>query len=349
MNGIILDTNAFRYLMNIEMGEKNKIFLEKKPVDDNLFYNYCRNANHLFVTGQTLYELLWQSIEKTGGIEYFAVLYDAIAKYRRIYNVKFSVLNDVDGIFDLKLFEKQYEAKLVDIDYFINEKRKYEAKKIEDLLYKLYISAMGVIVEHYNVDHGDEYYRWVKGVLKEKLESISKAYYENPGTKNELYDKAIERLLGTLWKTSVDLIDQNRKEYGINVPIVHYSNSGTDYMHRLFCKLKRENNKIFKEYDNFLDELAKKFKEKGQPDECIKYWRRLCWRSVHDGAKIRKNDGLDYSIITCLAKDNVINQTKNKIDLNNIFLVTFDSNLYNFSKENSILYKEEIYNKLLGI
>lgn len=349
MSNIILDTNAFIYLMNIEKRKTNTLFLNKRPVDDKIFYDYCQNANHLFVTGQTLYELLWQSIEKTGGIEDFAVLYDAIAKYRRIYNVKFSVLNDADGIFDLKMFEKQYKSKSVDIDYFINEKRKYEVKKIEDLLFTVYVSAMGVIVDYYNADLGDEYYTRVRIALKEQLENISKAYYDNPGTQNELYDKEIEALLGILWKTSVDLMRQEGKKYGISVPEVRYENSGTDYMHRLFCKLKRENNRIFEEYSKFLHELATNSNEKGQPEECIKYWRRLCWRSIYNGAKIRKNDGLDYSIITCLTKENIKNETENMIDTDNIFLVTFDKNLYNFSKENSVLYKEEIYNKLLGM
>lgn len=182
------------------------------------------------------------------------------------------------------------------------------------------------------------------------MEYISKMYYDNPGTKNELYDKYIEWLLGTLWKTSVDFISEGGNAYGINVPEVRFENSGTDYMHRLFCKLKRKNNKIFDEYDKFLNELATNLKVRGgQPEECIKYWKRLCWRSVYNGAKIKKNDGLDYSIITCLAKENILNETENRIDMDSVFLVTFDKNLYNFSKENSVLYKEDVYNKLLGI
>ena len=34
MNNIILDTNAFIYLMNIEKGKKNTICVEKKHVDE---------------------------------------------------------------------------------------------------------------------------------------------------------------------------------------------------------------------------------------------------------------------------------------------------------------------------
>lgn len=35
------------------------------------------------------------------------------------------------------------------------------------------------------------------------------------------------------------------------------------------------------------------------------------------------------------------------VDLNNTFSLTFDANLYSFSKENSVLYKKEIYDELL--
>ena len=89
-SNIILDTNAFIYLTNIERNIENALYIEKKPVNEKVFYDYCINSNHLFVTGQTLYELFWQSVEKTNDIYEFAVLFDAIAKYRRIYNVKFS-------------------------------------------------------------------------------------------------------------------------------------------------------------------------------------------------------------------------------------------------------------------
>lgn len=347
MNNIILDTNAFIYLMNIEKGKKNTICIEKKPVDDKVFNRLCREANHLFVTGQTLYELFWQSIENTGDVLEFAVLYDAIAKYRRIYKINFSVLNDVDGIFDLKLFEEQFHNNTVAQEYFVEKKRKYECAKLEKLLFTLYVSAMGDILACYGADIPKEYYAAVNNYIHVELEKISKEYYRNPGTKNELYDKKIESILGSVWKDTVDMLREAGKKQGIVIPENAYNYSGSDYMHKLFNKIKKEDETIFKKFDNFIDEMVEKLKQNGDTEESVLYLRRLCKRSIYEGAKIRKNDGLDYSIITCLAKENIVNETDIAIDLKNTFSLTFDKNLYEFSKENSVLYNKQIYDELL--
>ena len=104
----------------------------------------------------------------------------------------------------------------------------------------------------------------------------------------------------------------------------------------------------FKKFDIFINEVGEILKKKGDSEESVLYLKRLCKRSIYNGAKIRKNDGLDYSIITCLAKENVVNETNSTIDLNNTFSLTFDTNLYRFSKENSVLYKKQIYDELLN-
>ena len=96
-----------------------------------------------------------------------------------------------------------------------------------------------------------------------------------------------------------------------------------------------------------IDEMVEKLKQNGDTEESVLYLRRLCKRSIYEGAKIRKNDGLDYSIITCLAKENIVNETDIAIDLKNTFSLTFDKNLYEFSKENSVLYNKQIYDELL--
>lgn len=41
---------------------------------------------------------------------------------------------------------------------------------------------------------------------------ISNAYYVSPSTKNELYDKSIEAVLGTVWKATVDMLRDAGKE-----------------------------------------------------------------------------------------------------------------------------------------
>ncbi len=206
---------------------------------------------------------------------------------------------------------------------------------------------MGAILDCYGADIPKEYYDGVRDVIHVELDRISNAYYVSPSTKNELYDKSIEAVLGTVWKATVDMLRDAGKEQGIVIPDNTYNDSGSDYMHRLFCKIKRVDDKIFKRFDDFLDEMGENLKKNGDPTESVLYLKRLCKRSIYSGAKIRKNDGLDYSIMTCLAKENVVNETDSSVDLNNTFSLTFDANLYSFSKENSVLYKKEIYDELL--
>ena len=106
---ILLDTNAFIYLMRNEKECSNTISLENRQINESKFYDECKNANYLFITSQTLYEIFWQSIKKTKKIDQFAYYYDQIIKFKNKYNVKFSILNDTDGGFELRLFEDQYK------------------------------------------------------------------------------------------------------------------------------------------------------------------------------------------------------------------------------------------------
>lgn len=97
---ILLDTNAFIYLMRNEKECSNTISLENRQINESKFYDECKNANYLFITSQTLYEIFWQSIKKTKKIDQFAYYYDQIIKFKNKYNVKFSILNDTDGEFE---------------------------------------------------------------------------------------------------------------------------------------------------------------------------------------------------------------------------------------------------------
>ena len=55
-------------------------------------------------------------------------------------------------------------------------------------------------------------------VIHVELDRISNAYYVSPSTKNELYDKSIEAVLGTVWKATVDMLRDAGKEQGIVIP-----------------------------------------------------------------------------------------------------------------------------------
>lgn len=77
------------------------------------------------------YMRFFGKVLKNKKIDQFAYYYDQIIKFKNKYNVKFSILNDTDGEFELRLFEDQYKDNKVDINHFIERKREYEVKKIK--------------------------------------------------------------------------------------------------------------------------------------------------------------------------------------------------------------------------
>ena len=71
----------------------------------------------------------WQSIKKTKKLINLLIIMIKLLNLKIKYNVKFSILNDTDGGFELRLFEDQYKDNKVDINHFIERKREYEVKK----------------------------------------------------------------------------------------------------------------------------------------------------------------------------------------------------------------------------
>ena len=127
MNNIILDTNAFIYLMRNEKECSNTISLENRQINESKFYDECKNANYLFITSQTLYEIFWQSIKKTKKIDQFAYYYDQIIKFKNKYYQPY-----LDN--ELKCFKPKTEVLVInafnnDLIVSIDEKV-YELKEL---------------------------------------------------------------------------------------------------------------------------------------------------------------------------------------------------------------------------
>ena len=171
-------------------------------------------------------------------------------------------------------------------------------------------------------------------------------YYSDLKLKNEWYDKEIDDLFNFLLENMISYIEPQIKENGHKFPKIQ-NVKGTKYVHKLFCKLKKDDKTVFEKYDNHLKGLVEELEKMGMSKNCMKYWIRMCRRCVYSGAKIKKNDGLDYSIVTCMDESIVINKTNNMINTNDIIFVTFDTNLYNFSKECDVLYSKKFYDNLM--
>jgi len=348
-SNIILDTNAVVYLRNIEMGKENNIHVEGKRVKDSVFFEFCKNAENLYVTGQSLFELLWQSLEYEDK-DYLFDTYNMIAGFKRRYGVPFTVLNDINCMFNLEQFQDQYKNGKVDVTELVRQKMNFEIECIHRLLFILYCSAMAIIVDYAQVDLGRAYYDKVHTKMHDELLKTAQDYYSTPKeADNKDYDKEIERILAENIKEGVEYcrcLKPFTDSDSINLPPTDSEESGTNYLYELFKKLKKQRPNIYKDFEDNLNDVGVQLINHGEFEDCVKFFKYICLRSVEDKAKLRKNDGLDFSILTCLAKDYFKNETSNSFNEMNTFMLTFDKKLYTFSKEQNVLYNKGIYDAL---
>lgn len=81
-------------------------------------------------------------------------------------------------------------------------------------------------------------------------------------------------------------------------------------------------------------------------EETTLFIKRLCDRVIKQRTKLRKNDGIDFGIVTCFDNHNLINETSRDFNKSCTYILSFDRNIYLFSKENNILYNKDLYEKL---
>ncbi len=348
-SSIILDTNAVVYLSNIEKGKENSICVEGKQVKDAVFFEFCKNAENLYVTGQTLFELLWQSLEHEDD-DYMFDTYNLIAGFKRKYGVPFTVINDINCMFNLEQFQDQYKTGKIDVTELIEQKMNFEIECLQRLLFTMYCSSMAIIVDYAQVDFGPQYYSIVHAKMHDEIAKIAWEYYSNPKeADNKIYDKEIERILADSIKEGVEycrLLKPFTESDSISLPPTNSENSGTVYLFGLFNRLKKQRPNIYNDFENNLNDVGVQLINDGEYEDSVKFLKYICFRSVENKVKIRKNDGLDFSILTCLAKDHFQNETSNSFNEKNTFMLTFDKKLYTFSKEQKVLYNKAIYDAL---
>lgn len=82
---ILLDTNAFIYLMRNEKECSNTISLENRQINESKFYDECKNANYLFITSQTLYEIFGKVLKTKKLINLLIIMI-------KLLNLKISIM-----------------------------------------------------------------------------------------------------------------------------------------------------------------------------------------------------------------------------------------------------------------
>lgn len=351
MSDYILDTNAFIYLIDTELGNKPPITIDKKHIDCQKFHDLCVEANCLYITSQTLYELLWQSVEKND-IKIFEKQCNQMVRMRKKYGMGFSILNDEAVDFDIANLAKEFEEGIFDIEKWINQKRNYEKRKISFLIFSVYSTVIMLIAEEYQLDIDDWFCEMIKSHIEVRLDDFSKKYYDIntfKNYKNSSYDKCIDDILLEIIEITIKIIEEalNGKENNFVIPSGEYS-SGIEYIFKLMHLNKRHDSKWFDKYDKqIVDLIFAMEQERGLNDSSTLFIKRLCNRVVKEKTKLRKNDGIDYGIVSCLDNHIIINETHRDFNPDDIYLISFDMNVYHFSKEEKVLYDQGLYDKLL--
>ena len=81
-------------------------------------------------------------------------------------------MNDTDGEFELRLFEDQYKDNKVDINHFIERKREYEVKKINELLIGKKVKAIT------QTRYGDLYIHFDNDIIIQIMIDCRPRHYE---------------------------------------------------------------------------------------------------------------------------------------------------------------------------
>lgn len=353
MNNIILDTNAFVYLIDYELGIKDNITIEKNVVDPKKLHEACTTAHSLYITSQTLYELFWQSME-LGNVEIFAIQYDQIAKIRKKYGIGFSVLNSRDCVFDMSRFARCYKSRSLDENEWVEKKRLYEKEVLSHIIAAVYGLPLATILTNLPINFHQDFFKSLTEFIEKELDGFSSRYYDlSAATRptNKDYDALINTILLTAWEATFELINEVLKQNGFDTIYIpdKSATSSADYITTLLKKNKQRgfsdlDEVLNNDLDNYMLGLKSRY---NLNDVSVLFMRRLILRCAKEKVKLRKNDGLDYTIVSCLDVKEIKNETGIDFDKENTFLLTFDNNLYQYIKETNLMYNNAFYDGLL--
>lgn len=350
MKDIILDTNAYRYLYDIINGKVPTINVEGKFISNDKFVSTCSDCSKLYITGETLFELFWQSIEVDNTVNDFIDKYSFMRIFEQEYGVPVRVLNNTAGLFEMDKFVAECQEGKVEWKYYVQKKKEYEVTTLKLLISIMYGAMMLPVADYFQVEINDIYYQSMVEMISTRLADIANQYYvQRSIVKNEMFSQEIDKILLSAWKSTINFFplistNWNDKIFNVRASV----NSGVEYMHLLYNKIRKCDNFFMQRFENCMSELCNELCSKREYRvEQIEYIKFICRGCAYSGSKLRKNDAIDYSIITCLAMAGLINNTKEVFDAHNTCMITFDKKLYSFAREHNVLYDKEVYNSLM--
>lgn len=340
---IVLDTNLYYALINIEENHEEDV----TNVDIDVFKQFIRSDISKAIHVSTLYELysrIFKGTHKTdsNAVEKFIDYYKILKKY----DIK--LLNEKNNIyFDANHFNSLKSYKDIN-DYMMGIKINFEVTE----LMRFYSFIIGIYSEKLFDTYGDvidvNLFKLFMEVSLTKLEesvknSLYDYYYTTMNIKN-MY-REINFILGGVLDAFKDCI-KNKKS------LVQDADKVLEFINDIIQENKKNVNgaieandiigngvkekivelKISKYMSNLIS-IARDEGKNGISDIELKYYEYLLQKLFVSRKVIKKNDITDFFIVTSLSL----------LPDDNLYLLTLDTALREFTKQQKKYYREDLY------
>lgn len=366
---IILDTNAFIYLYKIHKKKDVPNIWYNYKFDKSKFEDFCYKAENIFITSETLYELFLQSLRFNKNLELFIDQYRFFHNIKKQTNAYVSVLNSKNGMyFDMEYFADCINNnKKIDLEKYIDNKIKNEHKILNLFINTLLAATCNTFLQVTGDKVFELDYEVLVNMCRNEIENLTLELYNKCYLTFEIdkrdFEQDLDKVMKNVFVILYKLINTHAIILGKTVPFDMLNSKeefGVDHMNKIFNKLStylkgniKENVKeIFnKELTDFIIVLKTNTSLSIEETQFISY---ILQKYVNNRRKIKKNDIIDYLIVTGLNANSIVRLDNNSSLKNNLLpnksnsiLISFDKVLFDYSKEKNWLYKKDTYDYFL--
>ena len=359
MKQVILDTNAIRYFYQIECcngeGVRDKV-MRQYYFDQHKYIQFLRTVSSINIPATTKFELFFQAYRK-GEADLLFKYNELTQHYKETYGVDIFVLNSIepDLKFDQVQLAEDIKSGYIQTELYIKPRIEHEVKLMHGFFIILIGTLSDVLYKNIEIDRciSEVISRLLTSQMHSRLQDLYNQYYLDMESKMCIddVDAKIDKILLESIRDSFILINTvMRKEHpesSIEDKIVSFDASSTsEYLRELLqLNAKYTKSDYYVSLDRALDEMrhTKDFAETE-----IEYLRYLLQDALNGSKRIvHKNDMTDYTIITMLNEKSILKVNKAEGKKEDFKLITFDRKMYEFSKQNNVMYDEKIYNEFL--
>lgn len=360
MKQVVLDTNALRYFYQIECcngeGVRDKV-MKKYHFDKQKYIQFLRTVSSISIPATTKFELFFQAYRK-GEPDLLLRYNDLTQRYKEMYGIDIYILNpgEPELKFDQKQLADDLKRGLIQAELYIKPRIEREAKLMQGLFITLIGTLSDVVYKDLEID--ENIAKLIFGpVCKQmysRLYDLYNQYYLDEELKMSIdeFDTKIDEILLDSSRKAFILMNANiSREYpesSIEDTKVSFNESSTSEYLKVLLQLgtKYTQKDYFVSLDKTLNELRLK---KDFAETEIGYFRYLLQNALN-GAKriVHKNDIADYTIITMLSEKVTLKVLEGNGKKEELKLITFDKKMYEFSKQNNVMYDETLYDEFLS-